>query len=154
MRTAKTDVVRMIMTEKIESFASRKLANESNGATVMTTQNILRESRVLKNVMQDPKQKQSDLKEEEDLKEEKEEVEEKEEQHRSFSRTGNDLIETDDELVEVIVITTIIIVNTITIFILVIITTVIIIVVFNHHHPHDLIETDDELMNNTDLNQL
>ena len=54
-----------------------------------------RESRVLKNVMQDPKPKQSDLKEEEDLKEEKEEVEEKEEQHRSFSRTGNDLIETD-----------------------------------------------------------
>merc|ERR1719208_313979 len=85
----------MIMTEKIESFSSRKLANESNGAAVMTTQNILRESRVLKNVMQDPKQKQSDLKEE------KEEVEEKEEQHRSFSRTGNDLIETDDELVEV-----------------------------------------------------
>ena len=113
MRTAKTDVVRMIMTEKIESFASRKLGNESNGATVMTTQNILRESRVLKNVMQDPKLKQSDLKEEEDLKEEKEEVEEKEEQHRSFSRTGNDLIETDDELVEVIIlIIAVIIINT------------------------------------------
>ena len=116
MRAAKTDVVRMIMTEKIESFASRKLANESNGTAVMTTQNILRESRVLKNVMQDPKPKQSDLKEEEDLKEEKEEVEEKEEQHRSFSRTGNDLIETDDELVEVIVI--IVITTTITIIII------------------------------------
>ena len=85
------------MTEKIESFSSRKLA-ESNG-TVMTTQNILREARMLKNVIKDPKQ-QSDVKEEEDLKEEKE-MEEKEEQHRSFSRTGNDLIETDDELVEV-----------------------------------------------------
>ena len=117
MRAAKTDVVRMIMTEKIESFSSRKLANESNGAAVMTTQNILRESRVLKNVMQDPKSKQSDLKEEEDLKEEKEEVEEKEEQHRSFSRTGNDLIETDDELVEVIVI--IVITTTITIIIII-----------------------------------
>ena len=111
MRAAKTDVVRMIMTEKIESFSSRKLANESNGAAVMTTQNILRESRVLKNVMQDPKPKQSDLKEEEDLKEEKEE------QHRSFSRTGNDLIETDDELVEVIVI--IVITTTITIIIII-----------------------------------
>ena len=98
MRAAKTDVVRMIMTEKIESFSSRKLA-ESNG-TVMTTQNILREARMLKNVIKDPKQ-QSDVKDEDDLKEEKEEVEEKEEQHRSFSRTGNDLIETDDELVEV-----------------------------------------------------
>ena len=88
------------MTEKIESFSSRKLA-ESNG-TVMTTQNILREARMLKNVIKDPKQ-QSDVKDEDDLKEEKEEreVEEKEEQHRSFSRTGNDLIETDDELVEV-----------------------------------------------------
>ena len=87
------------MTEKIESFSSRKLA-ESNG-TVMTTQNILREARMLKNVIKDPKQQQqSDVKEEEDLKEEKE-MEEKEEQHRSFSRTGNDLIETDDELVEV-----------------------------------------------------
>ena len=89
------------MTEKIESFSSRKLA-ESNG-TVMTTQNILREARMLKNVIKDPKQQQSDVKEEDDLKEEKEEreMEEKEEQHRSFSRTGNDLIETDDELVEV-----------------------------------------------------
>ena len=116
MRAAKTDVVRMIMTEKIESFSSRKLANESNGTAVMTTQNILRESRVLKNVMQDPKPKQSDMKEEEDLKEEKEEVEEKEEQHRSFSRTGNDLIETDDELVEGIVI--IVITTTITIIVI------------------------------------
>ena len=89
------------MTEKIESFSTRKLA-ESNG-TVMTTQNILREARMLKNVIKDPKQQQSDVKEEDDLKEEKEEreMEEKEEQHRSFSRTGNDLIETDDELVEV-----------------------------------------------------
>ena len=88
------------MTEKIESFSSRKLS-EANG-TVMTTQNILREARMLKNVIKDPKQ-QSDVKDEDDLKEEKEEreVEEKEEQHRSFSRTGNDLIETDDELVEV-----------------------------------------------------
>ena len=85
------------MTEKIESFSSRKLAESK----VMTTQNILREARLLKNVIQkDPKQ--SDVKEEDDLKEEKEEQEEKEEeQHRSFSRTGNDLIETDDELVEV-----------------------------------------------------
>ena len=85
------------MTEKIESFSSRKLA-ESNG-TVMTTQNILREARMLKNVIKDPKE----VKEEDELKEEKEEreMEEKEEQHRSFSRTGNDLIETDDELVEV-----------------------------------------------------
>ena len=85
------------MTEKIESFSSRKLAESK----VMTTQNILREARMLKNVIQkDPKQ--SDVKEEDDLKEEKEEQEEKEEeQHRSFSRTGNDLIETDDELVEV-----------------------------------------------------
>ena len=83
------------MTEKIESFSSRKLA-ESN---VMTTQNILREARMLKNVIKDPKE----VKEEDELKEEKEEreMEEKEEQHRSFSRTGNDLIETDDELVEV-----------------------------------------------------
>ena len=99
MSIAKTDV-RMIMTEKIESFSSRKLS-EANG-TVMTTQNILREARMLKNVIKDPKQ-QSDVKDEDDLKEEKEEreVEEKEEQHRSFSRTGNDLIETDDELVEV-----------------------------------------------------
>merc|ERR1719237_1968516 len=58
---------------------------------------------MLKNVIKDPKQQQSDVKEEDDLKEEKEEreMEEKEEQHRSFSRTGNDLIETDDELVEV-----------------------------------------------------
>ena len=86
------------MTEKIESFSTRKLA-EANG-TVMTTQNILREARMLKNVIKDPKQQQSEVKEEEDLKE-KEEMEEKEEQHRSFSRTGNDLIETDDELVEV-----------------------------------------------------
>ena len=87
------------MTEKIESFSSRKLA-ESN---VMTTQNILREARMLKNVIKDPKQQPSDVKEEDELKEEKEEreMEEKEEQHRSFSRTGNDLIETDDELVEV-----------------------------------------------------
>ena len=102
------------MTEKIESFSSRKLA-ETNGA-VMTTQNILREARMLKNVIQkDPKQ--SDVKEEDDLKEEKEEQEEKEEeQHRSFSRTGNDLIETDDELVEVIVI--IVITTTITIIII------------------------------------
>ena len=82
------------MTEKLESFSSRKLASESN---VMTTQNILREARMLKNVIgKDPKE---GVKEEED--EELKEEEEREEQHRSFSRTGNDLIETDDELVEV-----------------------------------------------------
>ena len=85
------------MTEKLESFSSRKLASESN---VMTTQNILRENaRMLKNVIgKDPKE---GVKEEEDELKEEEEREEKEEQHRSFSRTGNDLIETDDELVEV-----------------------------------------------------
>ena len=111
------------MTEKIESFSSRKLA-ESNG-TVMTTQNILREARMLKNVIKDPKQQQqSDVKEEDDLKEEKEEreMEEKEEQHRSFSRTGNDLIETDDELVEVSVY--LIVLITITIYLIIVMDTI------------------------------
>ena len=112
----------MIMTEKIESFSSRKLA-ESNG-TVMTTQNILREARMLKNVIKDPKQQQSDVKEEDDLKEEKEEreMEEKEEQHRSFSRTGNDLIETDDELVEVSIY--LIVLITITIYLIIVMDTI------------------------------
>ena len=110
------------MTEKIESFSSRKLA-ESNG-TVMTTQNILREARMLKNVIKDPKQQQSDVKEEDDLKEEKEEreMEEKEEQHRSFSRTGNDLIETDDELVEVSIY--LIVLVTITIYLIIVMDTI------------------------------
>jgi hypothetical protein len=71
-----------------------------------TAQNILRDARLLKNVMisTKPESATSEAKVTDVMKGEKRETDsdaEGSEPHRSFSRAGNDLIETDDELVEV-----------------------------------------------------
>ena len=91
-RRAKTNV-RMIMSEKLESFARK-----AEPKAAMTNQNILRDARILKNVVM----KESSVNEDMDRRAAAAEDSDAEgSEHRSFSRTGNDLIETDDELVEV-----------------------------------------------------
>merc|ERR1711962_892537 len=85
------------MTEKLDSFS-----RQSESKPPMATQNILRDARMLKNVVIKESDVKDDIKMERRVGGEDSDVEgSDEQQHRSFSRTGNDLIETDDELVEV-----------------------------------------------------
>ena len=77
------------MTEKLESFSR-------NSELPMTTENILREARMLKGVMikeTKPKEEEHKLERQEDSDTEGGGVE-----SRAFNRTGTELIETDDEI--------------------------------------------------------